>query len=148
MFRRIALALLVVLVAGVVIAGERGTRDEATSLVDQGFTLLEEKGVDELIRIVNLREAPFTDRDLYLFVIDPDGHIVAHGYDESRIGLHANDLYDGDGQPYGSLFLKLADEKGRWLDYRTHDPLTGKTARKSTLVRKKRGYILGCGVYY
>lgn len=147
MVRKVVLALVVLGLAMIASAGERGTAKEAVSLVDKAVRLLSEKGPDELIRVVNLRKAPYTDRDLYLFVIGPDEKIVAHGFDPARIGITASDLYDGDGQPYGSLMLKYANAEGRWLAYRASDPITGKMADKKSWVRRHDGYIIGCGVY-
>lgn len=128
-------------------AGKKSTRADAEALVEKGITLFREKGADEAIRIINQRTKPFYDGDLYLFVIGPDGTIVAHGFDDTRLGIAADELYDEDGQPYGKLMLKLANEKGVWIPYRQFNPVTKKVEPKTSLVRRAEGHIFGCGVY-
>ncbi|MBW3671941.1 MAG: extracellular solute-binding protein, partial [Acidobacteria bacterium] len=110
-------------------------------------TLFEEKGSAEGIRIVNQGAKPFLDGELYLFVIDDSGSIAAHAFDQSRVGIAANELYDHEGQPYGKLMLKLANEKGVWIPYLQFNPVSKKVEPKQSFVRKANGYIFGCGVY-
>lgn len=148
-FARIAL-IAVTLVATTTLAGASGkkpVRADAEALVNRGITLFAEKGDTEGMRIVNERARPFLDGELYLFVIGPDGSIVAHAYDGSRVGIKADELYDEDGQPYGKLMLKLANEKGVWIPYRQFNPVSKKVEPKNSFVRKANGYIFGCGVY-
>lgn len=139
---------LLVLIASTAPAGQKaGTRDEAIAIVENGAALLREAGPARLIEAVNAGEDGFRDRDLYLFVLGPDQKIIAHAFDKGRIGLSASELYDGDGQPYGKLILKLANDKGQWVSYRIHNPMTGRVAKKSTFVQRVGDYILGCGFY-
>jgi cytochrome c len=141
-------AAVAILAALPVAAGGAGTREAAAkAMVEQGIRLLEEKGAEEMIRTVNQRKKPFTDGELYLFVIGPEKAIVAHGSDGSRIGIAAADLYDHENQPYGHLMLKLADEKGKWIPYNQFNPLTKKVEPKRSWIRRANGYIVGCGVY-
>ncbi|MDX1582906.1 MAG: cache domain-containing protein [Thermoanaerobaculia bacterium] len=128
-------------------SGKKSSRSEAKAIVEKGVELFAEKGAEDAVRIINQRSKPFLDRDLYLFVIGPDGSIVAHAFDESRIGIPAEELYDEDGQPYGKLMLKLANEEGTWVPYRQYNPVTKKVEPKSSYVRKAHGHIFGCGVY-
>jgi cytochrome c len=141
----VVLAILTALPAA---AGGAGSKEAAAkAIVEQGIRLLEEKGAEEMIRTVNQRKKPFTDGDLYLFVIGPENEVVAHGSDGSRIGIAAADLYDHENQPYGHLMLKLASEKGQWIPYNQFNPLTKKVEPKRSWIRRANGYIFGCGVY-
>lgn len=128
-------------------AGGKATRADAEALVNRGVALFEENGPAEGIRIVNQRAKPFLDGELYLFVIDESGSIAAHAFDESRVGIAASELYDHEGQPYGKLMLKLANEKGVWIPYLQFNPVSKKVEPKQSFVRKANGYIFGCGVY-
>lgn len=142
------IAMVVMVIAPLAFAGGKsGTRASAESLVNRGVALFQEKGPEEGIRIVNQRSKPFFDGDLYLFVIGPDGKIVAHAFDEARIGIPAEELYDEEGQPYGKLMVKLANDKGVWIPYRQFNPVSKKVEPKNSFVRKANGYIFGCGVY-
>ncbi len=128
-------------------AGNKPTRADAEALVNRGVTLFQQKGPEEGIRAVNARTKPFLDGELYLFVIGPDGTMVAHAFDESRIGIAANELYDDEGQPYGTFMVKLASDKGVWIPYRQLNPISKRVEPKHSFVRKSGGYIFGCGVY-
>lgn len=143
----LVVTLLMVVASAAPAKEKAGTREEAVAIVEKGAALLRDAGPARLIEAVNAREKGFRDRDLYLFVLGPDQKIVAHAFDKGRIGLSASELYDGDGQPYGKLFLKLANDKGQWVEYRIHNPMTGRVAKKSTFVKRVGDYILGCGYY-
>lgn len=128
-------------------ASKKPTRADAEALVNRGVTLFQEKGAAEGIRIVNSGTKPYLDGEMYLFVIGPDGAIAAHGFDKSRIGIAAEELYDEEGQPYGKLMLKHASDKGVWIPYRQFNPASKKVEPKNSFVRRAEGYIFGCGVY-
>lgn len=145
--RIVLLAAVIVGSVSISAAERRSTRADAEALVNQGIELFASKGPEEGIRVINKRGKPFMDRDLYLFVIGPDGTIVAHAFDESRVGIPAEELYDEDGQPYGKLMMKLANDKGVWIPYRQFNPVSRKVEAKQSIVRKSNGYIFGCGVY-
>jgi cytochrome c len=147
MGRGAAVLLIAVLTAWPAVAGDTGKEAAAKSMVNEGIRLLEQKGAEEMIRTVNQRKKPFSDGELYLFVIGPENRIVAHGSDGSRIGLAASDLYDHENQPYGQLMVKLADEKGRWIPYKQFNPVSRKVEPKRSWIRRTNGYIFGCGVY-
>lgn len=128
-------------------ADKKATRADAEALVNRGVVLFQEKGPAEAIRIVNQGAKPFLEGELYLFVIDDKGAIAAHAFDQARVGIAADELYDHEGQPYGKLMLKLANEKGVWIPYRQFNPVSKKVEPKHSFVRKADGYIFGCGVY-
>lgn len=148
-FGKIAVIAVSVMTAVSFVHAEVGrpARADAESLVNRGIELFRQQGPEVGIRTVNERARPFLDGELYLFVIGPDGSIVAHAYDESRVGIAADELYDDQGQPYGKLMLKLANDKGVWIPYRQFNPVSKKVEPKTSFVRKADGYIFGCGVY-
>lgn len=148
-FGKITVLAIVALLSSSIAYGadRKATRADAEALVNRGLTLFQEKGPEEGIRIVNERTKPFLDGELYLFVIGPEGRIVAHAFDKARVGIAANELYDEEGQPYGTLMLKLANDKGVWIPYRQLNPATRRVEPKQSFVRKSGGYIFGCGVY-
>lgn len=62
------------------------------------------------------------DRDLYVFVVGPDGTVVGHGYDPARLGLEVRTVKDSSGDPYGRRILDEATDDGVWIDYLRTDP--------------------------
>lgn len=89
----------------------------------------------------------FVDRDLYIFVVGPDGTVVAHGADATRIGVDVATLTDVDGFAYGQAILDSATPEGVWLDYKREDPISGAIEPKSSWLRLYDGYVFGCGIY-
>lgn len=148
-FGKIAVIAASVIAAASFVSADarKPTRADAESLVNRGVELFRQQGPEAGIRTVNERTRPFLDGELYLFVIGPDGSIVAHANEESRVGIAADELYDDQGQPYGKLMIKLANDKGVWIPYRQFNPVSKKVEPKTSFVRKADGYIFGCGVY-
>lgn len=125
---------------------EKSDRDAARAMVDDAITLFRTKGAQAAIAAVNMPATKFLKGDLYVFIIGPNGRIVAHGFDHSRIGLQVAGLVDMDGKHYGRQILK-ATTGGKWVDYKWVEPTTRKFAPKSSWVKRYDDYIFGCGVY-
>ena len=96
---------------------------------------------------MNPPSTEFRDRDLYVFVIGPDNHNVAHGLDPERIGGNTAQVVDAVGKPFGKEMIEKADERGVWIDYIWRDPLTNKNFQKSSWIVRHDGYIFGSGIY-
>lgn len=132
--------------AAIAASGEHGTREGAQALVEEAIGLLRSEGAEALAAEVNAPNTRFLKGDLYVFVVGPEGRTIAHGFDQSRVGLDLSTLVDGDGKAYGKELL-AATEEGSWVDYKWKDPLTGMVEPKSTWAKKVDDYIIACGVY-
>ena len=128
-------------------ASERGTPAEARAMVDRAIALFDSIGRDAALAAFNAPDPAFRDRDLYLFVIGPDGTVVGHALDPARLGLDARTVKDSAGNPYGQRLFEDATAGGVWIDYLRVDPETGEERPKSSWVRRHAGYIFGVGVY-
>lgn len=53
-------------------------------------------------------EAPFKDRDLYVFCGGPDGKLTAHGANPDLIGGDVRAFVDADGTPFGAAMYDIA----------------------------------------
>jgi signal transduction histidine kinase len=125
---------------------EHGTPAEAQAMVDKAIKLFRAKGPKVAIATMNKPNSGFRDRDLYLFVVDPDRLTVVHP-DESMIGTDLRNLKDADGKPFGRTIVKTATPTGVWVDYRWRSPRSGAVENKSSWVVLVNDYIFGCGVY-
>ena len=121
-------------------------REQAQAMVEEAITLFRDQGADAVIDAVNAPGTSFLKGDLYVFIIGPNGRTVAHGFDQSRVGLAVANLVDQDGKPYGKELLKATPE-GLWVDYKWLEPTTRKFEPKSSWVKRYDDYIFGCGVY-
>ena len=138
--------LLLVLSAG---ADEQpGTAAEAQDMVARAIALYDEMGASEAMAKLTADPAPeFRDRDLYVFVYDPRGVLVAHGVDPQVVGRLCLDLVDETGKRPCFEMWERADENGVWVDYRWPNPVSGQIEDKSSWMVRHDGYLFGVGIY-
>jgi hypothetical protein len=130
-----------------VAAAERGTPEEARAMVERAIALFDSAGPEAALEAFNAPDPAFRDRDLYIFVVGPDGTVVGHAFDSGRLGLEVRTVKDSAGKPYGQQILDDATAEGVWIDYLRTDPETGEERHKSSWVKRHAGYIFGVGVY-
>lgn len=126
---------------------ERGTPEEAQAMVDRAIALFDSAGSETALAAFNKPDPAFRDRDLYVFVVGPEGTVVGHAFDRGRLGLEVRTVKDSAGDPYGQRILDEATAEGVWVDYLRTDPETGEERSKSSWVKRHAGYIFGVGVY-
>jgi len=59
--------------------------------------------------------------DLYLFLYDLKGKVIAHGNNPDRIGSNQFELTDDDGKYYVQEIIEKAKAGGGWLDYKVRN---------------------------
>ena len=130
-------------------AAERGTPEEAQTLVAQAMAAFNEKGPAAFDEI---NAGGFRDRDLYIFVYSTgaDAKVVAYGgppVEPPVLGRPSSDIKDVDGLAIGDMFQEQATPDGAWVDYRWKDPATGEVAEKSSWIVRSGDFIFGSGIY-
>lgn len=101
------------------------------------------------IRRFNDLNGGFVQDDLYVFVIGVDDmNMYAHGAQPRLIGKYSNDLRD----PAGKLFVqemmrRTKDADVAAVDYLWRNPVTQKTAKKTSYVKRVGRYLVGVGAY-
>lgn len=107
------------------------------------------QGPQDAIRRFNDLNGGFVQDDLYVFVISTDDmKIYAHGAQPRLIGKYARDLRDADGKLFIQDMLRLTkgDEVAA-VEYLWRNPVTQKTAKKTTFAKRTGNYIVGVGAY-
>ncbi len=141
-------AMLLIGVQSNAIAETYGTMDEAKAMVERAATLMSSRGNDTAYAAFNENPGSFVDRDLYVFVLDLDGNVLAHGGNKAMLGKSLVNLKDSTGRTFVQEMLGLAKAKGEgWIDYDWPNPLSKKIEHKSTYVRKIGDVIVGVGAY-
>jgi signal transduction histidine kinase len=146
------MAIIVVacfLACGIAYAG-MGTAREAMTLVDKAVAYYKANGKDKAYPEFNNKTGQFVNRDLYIFVIDWNGTILAHGANEKLINKPTWDLKDADGKYFMREMVKAAQTKGTgWVDYKWTNPVTKKIEQKSSYVKRvgSENLLIGCGIY-
>lgn len=129
-------------------AAERGTADEAVTLVKKAIAYIKANGKDKAFAEFNNPNGQFKNRDLYIMVYDMQGNNKAHGANAKLIGKNLSEIKDADGKFIVKSFIDVASSKGSgWLDYKWPNPVSNAVEQKSTYVEKYEDILLGCGIY-
>ena len=91
----------------------------------------------------------YHDGQLYVFVLDEDYVIVAHGADPGLVGTDTHDLVDTNGVNIGDLFEANNSPYGSWVEYYWPNPDTESDQSELKLSWNKAwgGYTFVVGVY-
>jgi hypothetical protein len=132
----------------VLAADDRGTAAEATAQDQRAAEYLKANGPAKSYAAFNDAAGQFKDRDLYVFVMDTNGKMLAHGANAKLIGKDLTNLKDSDDKLFIKMMLDVAKTKGKgWVDYKWPHPVTKAIEPKSTYVEKVDDLVIGCGIY-
>ena len=124
------------------------TKGEAEALVKKAVAFAKAKGVAKALHEINEPAGPFRHGELYLFVYDLNGVVVAHGGNAGMIGKNLMNTRDGDGELYVLKLVNLAKTKGGgWLSYQFPNPVNHQIEPKLAYVELYDGLIFGSGIY-
>ena len=133
---------------------QTATRDDAKALVTEAVQYLTKNGREKFIAEVAGPKGQFhfqagQRKDLYIFVYDEKGTVVAHGVRLELMGKNRWESKDPDGKPWIQDWTKLVQEKGSgWIDYKELNPAAGnKVMKKASFVQLKDHMVIGCGIY-
>ncbi len=147
--RKPIVALLFSSLLAAAVAEERvqATTTEAEMMVHTAVELVHREGKDKALAVFNDSKGPFTYLDLYVFALDLDGKVVAHGRTPAFLGR--NDTKDPKSK-YGFAARVLEIGKGPgtgWLEYEIENPESHKVERKVAYVERVGDIVISCGVF-
>lgn len=128
-------------------AAERGTAAQAKALVAKAIGIYDHAGREAAFAAIQDPKGDLVDHDLYVFVYGPKRTVVAHGSNPALVGTDVDGLVDEDGLHFGTRFMDEAIQSGSWMDYKWHDPVSGKVLPKSSWIVRHDGYVFGAGIY-
>lgn len=147
-FTGIVFSLFFLAFAGSALAAERGSSAEAVAMVQKAVAYIKANGKEKALAEFSNPSGQFKDRDLYIFVVDAGGKMLAHGANPKLIGKNLMELKDVDGKLFVKEYLALAQSKGKgWTDYKWPNPSTSAIDLKSSYVEKVDDFVVGCGIY-
>jgi len=124
------------------------TEIDAEAFVKSAVAFAKAHGIYNLIKEVNSPTTQFRQGELYLFILDMEGVVLAHGADPKLVGADLSERRDANDVRYIQDFIKVAGEKGSgWVDYKFVNPVSGAIEDKTTFVQSYQIVIIGCGVY-
>lgn len=145
---RLLCLIIALAFAGTAQAQETGSADEATALVKKAIAFYKAQGKDKAFPAFADPNGGFQVKDLYVFVQDMKGNMLAHGKNAGLVGKDLSGLKDSDGKLFVTEMIKTVSEKGSgWVDYKWVNSATKKIEPKSSYVEKVDDVFFGAGIY-
>jgi signal transduction histidine kinase len=142
------------LVAALVLPAVAQTRDQAKAIVKQAVDFAKKNPKDKFLEEVSGVKGQFhftkgQNNDLYIFVYDLEGKVLAHGVRRELVGVNRWTAKDPDGKSWIQDWTKLAKEKGSgWIEYKELNPAqNNKIMKKASWVELVNGMVIGAGIY-
>jgi signal transduction histidine kinase len=130
------------------VAAEKGTAAEAEAMIQKAIDYYKANGKEKTLAEISNPNGQFVKGDLYIFVWDMQGVVIAHGANSKLIGKNMSQIKDVDGKQFVHEGVELAKAKGKgWVDYKWSNPTTQKVEAKSTYVVKVDDMVFCCGIY-
>lgn len=131
-------------------AQEHGTKDEAKAMADKAVAYIKSAGTEKAFKDFTNDKASWTKKDMYVYVTDFQGNILAHGANEKLVGKSLLEIKDQNGKQFIKEAIEVVKSKGSgWIDYDWAHPQTKKVEGKTTYVLKAGSFdgFVAVGVY-
>jgi len=144
--RKVAMIALVIMASVVLVTNalaESATKEECVAKVKEAVQLINEKGLDAAIAVINKKDGGFAWKDSYVFVVDFQGRTVANPLFPNHVGLNQMGLANKDGRMIIQEFLEIAKTKGEgWTEYMWPKPEEMQKPKDQRISSKKASYVL------
>lgn len=120
------------------------TMDAAKALVLKAVKHLRLRGPHAAFRDFMDPSAGFMDGDLYVWVIDMNGTMVANGRYRQYVG---STLGRGPGSLGLAVLARARTAGSGWVEYRWYSPCSGRVERKVAFFKRAGNYVVGAGAY-
>lgn len=119
---RKAAVIAMVVMAGVVLAAsvmaQSGIREECVTLCKDAAKFINEKGFYPAVAEINNKEGKFVTKNTYVFMMDLEGHLLAHPFNPQYIGRDITGTKDTNGKLFNLESVVIAKTKGEgWSEY-------------------------------
>jgi cytochrome c len=148
--KRIIMVSVVILcmAIGLAYAQDRGTAEEAKAMLDKAVAYYKANGPEKSFATFNDPKGPFVNKDLYIFAVDLNGKVLAHGAQPGLIGQGMTEIRDADQKNFIAEMVTVAKSKGTGtVIYWWENPQYRVVEEKSSYIAKVDGAVLGCGFY-
>jgi cytochrome c len=143
-------SLLILPVLCLPLAAQDASPAEAETLVKEAVAFAKANGKEAAFKEITKPGGRFHRHggELYVFVYDMDGKVVAHGQGASKVGVNQFKAKDPDGVEFVQERIRLAKTKGKgWHDYQYVNPKTMKKEPKTSYIEVWENLIFGAGIY-
>jgi len=149
MAKKCMISILIGLFAmAAVYAAGKPTPEEAKELVQQAVAYLIVNGKENALKEFNKPDGKFVKSELYVFVYNLEGVMMAHLVNPSLIGRSLLYVWGSRGKIFIQEIVELAKTKGSgFIDYTWLNPVTKQEDIKTIYIQKAGDLIICCGVY-
>jgi cytochrome c len=123
-------------------------KNEAKTLVKKAVALIKQEGNEKAFAEINNPTGKFLKGELYVFVTDAKGTVLAHGSNHKLIGKNLLEMKDADGFYFMKDLVNVAKHGGGWSkEYRWTNPSSKVIETKISYVEPSGDLAVGCGIY-
>lgn len=119
-------------------------RKEVKKLVRQGAEYMKNHSLQDCAHTFSYTKQ-FIQGDLYIFIIDNRGRVIADGEHTSLIWHNLYNTKDNFGNLFVQQMLQIARSGGGWITYEWHGAV--KQAYVEKVIKNGQEYIIGSGYY-
>jgi cytochrome c len=121
---------------------------EAKAFVQKAIQFYKKTGKAIAMAEFTNPKGPFVQGDMYVFVLNLKGTLLAHGVNEKYIGQDFIDVKDSDGRSFVKEIVDVANAKGQGIaDYKWYNPKTKEDLQKEVYFEKVDDVIVCSGIY-
>jgi cytochrome c len=141
-------ALTMVAGIGLADAAQHATPDQAVALVKKAVAYIKADGPEKAYTAFDDKHGQFVDGELYVFVYDLTGKVLAHGSNVKLVGKDLSGAQDVNGKYYVKERIDLAKTKQSfWQDYAFENPVTKKIEPKQSYCERVNDSVVCAGIY-
>ncbi len=140
----IALAVMASVVLAASVTAQSAIKDECVALCKDAAKFLNEKGFYPAVAEINNKEGKFVTKNTYVFMMDLEGHLLAHPFNPQYIGMDITGTKDSNGKLFNQESIAIAKTKGEgWSEYMypTPEELKKPIPRKEMKSSKKISFV-------
>ena len=122
--------------------------EEAKQFVKKAIEFYKKAGKAIALAEYTNPKGPYIEGDMYVFVLNLKGTMLAHGVNEKYIGHDFIDVKDSDGRSFIREIVEVGNTKGSgFVDYKWYNPVTKEDLQKHVFFEKVDDVIICSGVY-
>jgi hypothetical protein len=123
-------------------------KEDAKEWVEKAIAFYKHSGKRIALAEYSNPKGPFVQDEMYLFVLNPFGTMLAHGVNERFVGEDFIDLKDSDGKSFIKEIINTSKTKGSgWVVYKWSHPETKEIVPKTVYFKNVDDLIICSGVY-
>jgi len=124
------------------------SKKEAKEFVAKAINFNKNSGKEIALAEFTNPKGPFVQDEMYIFVLNHDGIMLAHGVNEKYTGQNFIGLKDSDGKSFIREIIDVAKVKGSgFVNYKWYNPVTKETKPKSVYFEQIDDMIFCGGIY-